>query len=64
MKIAILVLAHKPIKYFENLASNNPQICFFVHMDKKVEILDPKINNLKFLPNELRVNVKWGGFSG
>lgn len=62
-KIAILVLAHKPIKYYESLARDNESIDFFVHMDKKTSFVNPNIKNLFFLKDDLRVDVKWGGFS-
>lgn len=62
-KTAVLIQAHKPIKYFYNLAKINPSVNFYVHIDKK--------SNFDFfadiLPNvfyiEDRVDVKWGGFS-
>lgn len=68
-KIAILIAAHKPIPYFLGLAGENPKIDFIVHLDKKTNIDDVCKNpidclpNIKFLPNELRVDVKWGGIS-
>ncbi|MUT43745.1 beta-1,6-N-acetylglucosaminyltransferase [Acinetobacter baumannii] len=62
-KIAILIMAHKPIKYFEGLARDNQQVNFFVHMDIKTNFVNPEIKNLYFLKDELRVDVKWGGFS-
>lgn len=63
MKVAVLILAHKPIKYFEILAKENKNINFFVHMDKKTVFENPGINNLVFLDDGLREDVKWGGFS-
>jgi len=62
-KIAILIMAHKPIKYYEVLARDNQEIDFFVHMDIKTNFINPEIKNLFFLKDELRVDVKWGGFS-
>ncbi|WP_224970335.1 beta-1,6-N-acetylglucosaminyltransferase [Acinetobacter oleivorans] len=62
-KIGILIIAHKPIKYYEVLAKDNQEIDFFVHMDIKTNYINPEIGNLIFLKDELRVDVKWGGFS-
>ncbi|MCU4582037.1 beta-1,6-N-acetylglucosaminyltransferase [Acinetobacter gyllenbergii] len=62
-EIAILIVAHKPIKYYELLARHNPTINFIVHMDKKISYINPNIENLIFLEDHLRVDVKWGGFS-
>jgi hypothetical protein len=62
-KIAILIMAHKPIKYYEVLARDNQEIDFFVHMDIKTNFINPEIKNLFFLKDELRIDVKWGGFS-
>ena len=44
-KIAILIMAHKPIKYFEGLARDNQQVNFFVHMDIKTNFVNPEIKN-------------------
>ncbi|NNP75074.1 glycogen branching protein [Acinetobacter sp. Ac_3412] len=62
-KVAILILAHKPIKYFEALAKENKSVNFFVHMDKKTNFENSYIENLVFLNDDLRVDVRWGGFS-
>ncbi|MDQ9833120.1 beta-1,6-N-acetylglucosaminyltransferase [Acinetobacter soli] len=62
-KIAILVLAHKSIDYVEILARDNKNIFFFIHMDKKTSFTKVKIDNLIYLDEKSRVDVKWGGFS-
>ncbi|MEL1747555.1 beta-1,6-N-acetylglucosaminyltransferase, partial [Acinetobacter baumannii] len=63
-KVAILILAHKPIDYFLNLAIRNKNILFFVHFDKKYDYnLVSSSSNLIILKESDRVDVKWGGFS-
>lgn len=68
MKVAILIQSHKPLDYWFRLANDNPNVLFIIHLDKKVDksviIKDFHLTeNIIFLPDELRVDVKWGGFS-
>lgn len=62
-RIAILILAHKPIPYIELIAKNNPELFFYVHIDKKsdFDFLSKENKNLTYIDH--RVDVKWGGFS-
>ena len=61
MKIAILILAHKPLFYFEKIATANPNLNFYIHMDAKCTFSNTNLPNFHFIPN--RIDVKWGGFS-
>ncbi|MDG9949229.1 beta-1,6-N-acetylglucosaminyltransferase [Acinetobacter ursingii] len=63
MKIAILVLAHKPIYYYEQLALENSDLLFFIHFDKKCNYPETHLKNMIYIDKEYRVDVKWGGFS-
>lgn len=67
MKLAILLLCHKNAEqinlFLETL--KHPDIEFFIHMDKKADIVDQLIKrpDIHVLPDNLRVDVKWNGFS-
>lgn len=67
MKLAILLLCHKNAEqinlFLETL--KHPDIEFFIHMDKKADIVDQLIKrpDIHVLPDNLRVDVKWSGFS-
>ncbi len=67
MKLAILLLCHKGVEqinlFFERLQNND--IEFFVHIDKKSNILDKIIHrpDIHVLPDELRIDVRWGEYS-
>lgn len=68
MEVAILIQSHKPLDYWFRLANDNSNLLFIIHLDKKVDksviIKDFHLTeNIIFLPDELRVDVKWGGFS-
>lgn len=67
MKLAILLLCHKNAKQINLLLDTlkHPDIDFYVHMDKKANIVNQitKRPDIHFLPDDLRVDVKWGGFS-
>lgn len=67
MKLAILLLCHKNAEqinlFLETL--KHPDIEFFIHMDKKADIVNQLIKrqDIHVLPDNLRVDVKWSGFS-
>lgn len=67
MKLAILLLCHKNAEqinlFLETL--KHPDIEFFIHMDKKANIVDQLIKrpDIHVLPDDLRVDVRWSGFS-
>lgn len=67
MKLAILLLCHKNAEqinlFLETL--KHPDIEFFIHMDKKADIVDQLIKrpDIHVLPDNLRVDVRWGEFS-
>lgn len=67
MKLAILLLCHKNAEqinlFLETL--KHPDIEFFIHMDKKADIVNQLIkrSDIHVLPDNLRVDVKWSGFS-
>ncbi len=67
MKLAILLLCHKNAEqinlFLETL--KHPDIEFFIHMDKKANIVNQIIKrpDIHVLPDNLRVDVKWSGFS-
>lgn len=67
MKLAILLLCHKNAEqinlFLETL--KHPDIEFFIHMDKKADIVNQLIKrqDIHVLPDDLRVDVKWSGFS-
>lgn len=67
MKLAILLLCHKnaeQINLFLDILKH-PDIEFFIHMDKKANIIDQieKRSDIHILPDALRIDVKWSGFS-
>lgn len=67
MKLAILLLCHKNAEqinlFLETL--KHPDIEFFIHMDKKADIINQLIKrqDIHVLPDDLRVDVRWSGFS-
>lgn len=63
MNVAILILAHKRIDYFLNLAKNNPDIFFYIHFDRKSKLAyeNLSLKNIFFITQ--RFDIKWGGFS-
>lgn len=67
MKLAILLLCHKNAEqinlFLETL--KHPDIEFFIHMDKKADIINQLIKrpDIHVLPDNLRVDVRWSGFS-
>lgn len=67
MKLAILLLCHKNAEQINLFleALQNPDIEFFIHMDKKADIVNRLIKrpDVYILPDSLRVDVKWGGYS-
>lgn len=63
MKLYILDAAHKSIPCINFIAINDPQLIFYVHVDKKFT-LDEFFKNIKNLIYiDHRMDVKWGGFS-
>lgn len=67
MKLAILLLCHKNAKQINLFlkALRHPDIEFFIHMDKKANIVNQLIkrSDIHVLPGNLRVDVRWGEFS-
>lgn len=67
MKLAVLILCHKSPKQVNSLinALDNESIDCFVHVDKKSDFAEQivKRKNVYVIPDELRVDVKWGRFS-
>lgn len=67
MKIAILMLCHKnpqQINMFLD-AMKHPAIEFFIHVDKKADIVEEieHREDIHFLPENDRVSVEWGGWN-
>lgn len=65
MKHAYLIIAHAEFGLLENLLSvlDYPNNDLFVHIDKKVEYsiaYRPKHSNLFIIPDDKRVDVRWG----
>ena len=66
MKLAILLLCHKNAEqinlFLETL--KHPDIEFFIHMDKKADIVNQLIKrqDIHVLPDDLRVDIRWGEF--
>lgn len=65
MKICIIVLAHKDISYINMIATKNPEINFYIHVDLKANL---DFSNSFEVPENIffikeRVNVNWAGFS-
>lgn len=67
MKIAILILCHKNADQINRLISvlEHENIDLFIHVDKKSNIINDIIKTEKvfFVPDNQRVDVKWGAFS-
>ena len=67
MKLAILLLCHKNAEQINLFLDTlkHPDIEFFIHMDKKANIVDQLIKrpDIHVLPDDLRVDVRWSGFS-
>lgn len=67
MKLAILLLCHKNANQINLLLETlkHPDINFYVHVDKKANIVNQIIKrpDIHVLPDNLRVDVKWSGFS-
>lgn len=67
MKLAILLLCHKNAEQINLFLDTlkHPDIEFFIHMDKKANIVDQieQRPDIHILPSNLRVDVKWSGFS-
>lgn len=67
MKLAMLMLCHKNPEQINMLIRQmkNPDIDFFIHVDKKSDISEELItdNQVHLLPDELRVECKWATFS-
>lgn len=67
MKLAILLLCHKNAEQINLLLETlkHPDIEFFIHMDKKADIINQLIKrqDIHVLPDDLRVDVRWSGFS-
>lgn len=67
MKLAILLLCHKNAEQINLFLDTlkHPDIEFFIHMDKKANIIDQieQRPDIHILPDCLRVDVRWGEFS-
>lgn len=67
MKLAILLLCHKNAEQINLFLDTlkHPDIEFFIHMDKKANIVDQieQRPDIHILPDCLRVDVRWGEFS-
>ena len=68
MKLAFLIQCHKNSEQINKLmeALSHPNIDFYVHVDRKSEItqqINTHNSNVTILPDEERVDVKWGTFS-
>lgn len=67
MKLAILLLCHKNAKQINLFLKTlkHPDIEFFIHMDKKANIIGQLIKrpDIHVLSDNLRVDVRWGEFS-
>jgi len=66
-KTAVLVQAHNNVNYILTLAKVNPEVDFFVHIDKKIIFTVSKAiqteENIYFVPDNERIDVYWGDFS-
>lgn len=65
MKHAYLIIAHTDFKLLENLISllDYPDNDIFVHLDKKIDYnikYNPQHSNIYLVPDNKRVDVKWG----
>lgn len=67
MKLAVLLLCHKNAEQINLFLDTlkHPDIEFFIHMDKKANIVDQieQRPDIHILPDCLRVDVRWGEFS-
>lgn len=67
MKLAFLMQCHKNPKQINMLIEylNHPNIDFYIHVDKKSDVSSQiiKKGSVIILPEEQRVDVKWGTFS-
>lgn len=67
MKIAFLILCHKKPNQINKLINtlNDKDVSFFMHVDKKSDISSKinKYDNVFFVENTKRVDVKWGDLS-
>lgn len=68
MKLAVLIQCHhKPEQLIDLIKQlSHPDICFFVHIDKKSDISIFNLSefaNVYILPDSMRVDVRWGDFS-
>lgn len=67
MKLAILLMIHNNLQQVKMLINtlSHPNITIFVHADKKMDLnqADLDIPGVILLPEEKRVNVKWGTIS-
>ncbi|HEX9943140.1 MAG TPA: beta-1,6-N-acetylglucosaminyltransferase [Thermoanaerobaculia bacterium] len=70
MRIAFLILAHHQPAHLARLVRilNRDWARIFIHIDRKVDIADfqrlaPEDGNIRFLGEDQRTKVSWGGFS-
>lgn len=67
MKLAMLMLCHKNPEQINMLTKrmNNPDIDFYIHVDKKSDIFDKLTTNsrIHLLPDKYRVDCKWATFA-
>ncbi len=65
MKIAYLILCHKNISQVELLVNSldDGNAYFFIHVDRKVESFTKiKLNNVFYLPDDKRLEIKWASY--
>lgn len=67
MKIAYIILCHKNAKQINMMidALNDKENTFFIHLDKKsnIENLIKMESNIHILPEDKRIDIKWGNIS-
>ena len=67
MKIAYIILCHKNAKQINMMidALNDKENIFFIHLDKKsnIENLIKMGSNIHILPEDKRIDIKWGNIS-
>ena len=67
MKIAYIILCHKNAKQINMMidALNDKENTFFIHLDKKsnIENLIKMGSNIHILPEDKRIDIKWGNIS-
>lgn len=67
MRIAYIILCHKNAKQMNMMLDvlNDEENTFFIHLDKKsnIESLIKKGSNIHLLPEDKRVDIKWGDIS-